>query len=235
VDATARLLAVLPDEARFVDLRGLLGRRDARAWAAPDMSWGLVRTEALHLVSVHGRPPAAALHIALAGRPPPPDLFVLAEHLAHVQTLVPGWRVRPGALHVLPAGARPCVARAHPTRLLGATDAAALGHLEAPLREELDAALAAGPVAAALDGDVPVAFCYAHHRTGRWWDVSIDTVASHRRRGFAAAASAALIAHLRREGLEPVWGALEENPASGRTARALGFVCAAPFAVVSPP
>src|SRR5262245_25573407 len=233
MSAAARLLAALPDEPRHVDLRGLLGRRDARVWAAEDAAWGLVRTDTLHLVSIHGRPPLAALQVALAGRPPAPDLFVLEADLAHARKLVPGWRVRPGALLVLPAGARPRVARPHATRLLTAADG--LDHVEPALREEVSAARAHGPVAAAFDGPLPVAFCYPHHRTGRWWDVSIDTLAGHRRRGFAAAAAAALIERLRTEGLEPVWGALAENRGSAGTARTLGFQPAVPFALLSPP
>jgi predicted GNAT family acetyltransferase len=125
------------------------------------------------------------------------------------------------------------VTRARATRLLTARDG--LDHLEPALREEVSAAREAGPVMAAFEGTLPVSFCYPHHATERWWDVSIDTVAGHRRRGFAAAAAGALIAHLRGEGREPVWGALDENPASGATARALGFFPAVPFALLSPP
>jgi hypothetical protein len=209
-------------------------RRDARVWAAGDAAWGLIRVDALDLVSVHGRPPAAALAVALAGPPPGPDLFVLAEHLAHARALLPDRRVRPGALHVLAAGARTRAPLAHPTRLLVAADLHALRRADPALAEEQGGALAEGPVMAALDGALPVAFCYAHHRTERWWDVSIDTLATRRRRGFATAAAAGLIEHFRGAGLEPVWGALEENPASGATARGLGFVPVAPFAILSP-
>jgi hypothetical protein len=43
-------------------------------------------------------------------------------------------------------------------------------------------------VVAAFDGTLPVAFSYVASETETLWDVSIDTVESHRRRGYASAA-----------------------------------------------
>jgi RimJ/RimL family protein N-acetyltransferase len=80
------------------------------------------------------------------------------------------------------------------------------------------------PMAAAWAGRLPVAFCYPVWQTERWWDVSIDTLETHRRQGYAQRAARALVRHLRSAGRAPVWGALEGNPASRALAARLGFI-----------
>ena len=55
------------------------------------------------------------------------------------------------------------------------------------------------------------------------WDVGIDTVPEHRRRGHATAAFRALAGHLAARGLQPVWGAKDDNVASLRLAAKLRF------------
>ena len=39
-------------------------------------------------------------------------------------------------------------------------------------------------MAAAWAGHFPVSFCYPALRTERWWDISIETLEDHRRRGY---------------------------------------------------
>ncbi len=51
----------------------------------------------------------------------------------------------------------------------------------------------------------------------------MDTLAGHRRRGYAEWCIACLIRHLRVRGKELVWGAVETNVASMRLAAKLGF------------
>lgn len=137
------------------------------------------------------------------------------------------------AMHARPSGARRAVIFAwrsehvvttdHPTIVLGAEDAPRLAGLPADLREELEGVLARAPVAACLDGDVLAAFCYPGSRTETLWDVSIDTLEPHRRRGCAGAAFARMMELQAREGRRPVWGAEEDNVASMRLAAKLGF------------
>ncbi|MGQ9427658.1 GNAT family N-acetyltransferase [Gilvimarinus sp. F26214L] len=69
-----------------------------------------------------------------------------------------------------------------------------------------------------------MAFAYVASETESLWDVSIDTIQSHRRRGYAAAAVLYLMRKMRAEGKSAVWGALESNRASASLARRLGFV-----------
>lgn len=80
------------------------------------------------------------------------------------------------------------------------------------------------PVVAVFAGALPVAFAYVASETETLWDVSIDTLPSHRRRGYAAAAALHLMRVMRARGKTAVWGALDDNPASANLARRLGFV-----------
>ncbi|MGH7630176.1 MAG: hypothetical protein ACREOF_12520 [Gemmatimonadales bacterium] len=76
-------------------------------------------------------------------------------------------------------------------RHLAAEETAALVDLPDALREELRGVEAAGiRIATALSDGAPVAFCYAGAETESLWDLSIDTLESWRRRGFAGRAAA---------------------------------------------
>jgi GNAT superfamily N-acetyltransferase len=70
---------------------------------------------------------------------------------------------------------------------------------------------------------LPVSFCYGGSQTESLWDISIDTLAEYRNRGYAALCVAFLIEDFRRRGLEPVWGAVESNIPSMKLAAKLGF------------
>jgi GNAT superfamily N-acetyltransferase len=97
--------------------------------------------------------------------------------------------------------------------------------LRAGLRVELDALQRGTPLAATFVEDVPVSFCYVAFETEGLWDVAMDTLDGHRRRGYAARCAAFMVRHMREtSGKEPVWGALETNAASMNLAESLGFV-----------
>jgi RimJ/RimL family protein N-acetyltransferase len=79
------------------------------------------------------------------------------------------------------------------------------------------------PVAATCLGKLPVSFCYAGSRTESLWDISIDTLAEYRNRGYAALCVSFMIEYFHRRDLAPVWGAVESNIPSMRLAAKLGF------------
>ena len=89
-------------------------------------------------------------------------------------------------------------------------------------------------IAAAFVNRQPVSFCYAGAMTESLWDVSIDTLPGYRRRGYAALCVTYLIYHMLAKGRHPVWQALEDNPASWRLARKLGFVPVDELALFEP-
>jgi hypothetical protein len=80
------------------------------------------------------------------------------------------------------------------------------------------------PLVAAFEDGRPVAFSYAGAMSETLWDLSIDTLEGHRRRGHAARCAAFLIDHLERKlGIRPLWGAVTQNSASLSLAKKLGF------------
>ena len=98
-----------------------------------------------------------------------------------------------------------------------------LGHLPVGLRHEITHAQDFAPVASVIVGGRPVSFCYPVWRTERFWDVSIDTLEEHRGRSLAVQAVSFMIDLMRREGREPVWGALASNRPSLRLGDKFGF------------
>ena len=70
---------------------------------------------------------------------------------------------------------------------------------------------------------MPVSFCYAAFETEAFWDISIETLEPHRRRGLTAASALFLIHHMSVKGEAPVWGAADSNLPSLRLAAKLGF------------
>jgi len=243
------LAARLPDAVHCVDLRGLLlsGRcRVFPEWPAAGEGF-VARSVDFPFAAVAGTPSpevvgaavdgAAAAATAWAGEGsegewhmlvPPPAADAVAAMLP------PGWRRRGVVLHSL-AREVPAAGQAPPgaeIRLAADGWAAAgfdLSHLPAGLgREYAGDHVARQPMAAAFVAGRPVAFCYAPFVTETLWDVAVDTLDPHRRRGLAAACFRALAAHLAAErGLSPVWGALADNRASLLLAVKLGFVPAA--------
>ena len=79
------------------------------------------------------------------------------------------------------------------------------------------------PVAAVFVNGTAASFCYPCWRTETLWDISIDTLEEHRGRALGQHAVRFMIEAMRREGREPVWGALESNTSSLRLASKLGF------------
>jgi GNAT superfamily N-acetyltransferase len=172
------------------------------------------------LGSVVGEPEPRALALA-ADRVP--ELLAFADGVDRVRSLLPGFAVERATIHAAPEDLPP--PPSHRCRELDPSEIASLDHLPADLLSELTAAANAGaPLVAAFDGVRPVAFTYAAWETETLWDVSIDTIESHRRQGYAAAAATHLMRTMKERGKSAVWGAAESNPASANLARRLGFV-----------
>ncbi len=223
------LAAALPDLPRWVAPRGLLLDRRCDVLLGPEGKRG-----AGYLVLEHDGPEAFAVNRPVASlvrqltdlRAPAASILVPIESAEPWRALLPGWREQPAVVHVHPApGTLP--KPTHPTRFLTLEDVERFDSLPEELPHELVAvlrrALARGPVAAAFDGERPVSFCHAAYRTETWFDLSIDTLESHRRAGYATSAAAHLIHHLLAQGKKPVWGALDADTASIAMAKKYGF------------
>jgi len=219
-----RLASALPDLPRWVETRGMLrsGRCEIVGAAGPGPGDFLLRGTDFGLFCVAGEPdlePLADSLMRSAGR----AVLCLPGEAGRVAAAVPPrWNPARVIVHSLDGGALSAPSESSAV-MLSPRDAASLGHVPEPLREEIEAALGFAHVAAVLEGGLPISFAYASYETETLWDLSIDTLEGHRGRGLARACCEFLVAHMSRHGKEPVWGALESNVASLRLAARLGF------------
>lgn len=218
------LAARLPDLPRWVEVRGcllagrgeLLGLREQ-----PALSF-VLRDPDGSLLMVVRQPEPRVLAEAAARCVPGAELICAPEDADRVAAALRAWRRGRAVLHLLRDPSR-LPAPDEGVRLL---EPAEIDVIQVPdaLRRELEGAVAEGaPIAAAWADGHPVSFCYAGSVTETLWDISIDTLAAHRRRGHAGRCVAHLVRHMQARGRQPVWGAAEDNPPSWRLARALGF------------
>lgn len=191
----------LPDLPRWVEAHGI---------AAAPGSWRRPHGDGLAL----GHPPSKLIVVTSDA-----DASALAREHPGETIIGPTLRIdRPrvrAILHTLP----------EPDELPDLEGAARLP-ADVPLPPTLAAELALARDriwAAWVDGE-PVAFAYAPWRSAAWFDVSVDTLPGARQLGLGTLVAAAMIRDERAQGREPVWGADEDNHASLRLARRLGFV-----------
>ncbi len=151
------------------------------------------------------------------------EILAFSENIAHVRSVLRHYRAEAATIFSAPAQLPPL--SSHVCRQLGRAEIASLQHLPSDTLDELsDVAQDGVIIVAAFDGSLPVAFAYVASETETLWDVSIDTLESHRRKGYASAAAIALMHSMMQRGKTAVWGALESNLASQALARHLGFV-----------
>lgn len=223
----------LPDVPRHVEARGLLlAGRGRIVGESPDGFF--VADPDLGFVWASGRPDRTAVEALLDLEYGLHEVGVPLEHEEHFPGLLPGWVPHPATLHTHPDPGS-VAAPAHATRLLGADHWPGIDLLPEELAAELRAVRTRTEIAAALAGELSVAFCYANACTETLWDVSVDTLEGHRRRGYAGACFAHLTHRMLEMGKRPVWGALDSNEASLGLARKLGFVPADRLVLFTPP
>lgn len=230
-EAIARLL---PDEPRWVEVRGMLltgmGRPVGEVVTSP------VTFVALHAgddqAAVVGRPAHELIQNAAASAT---ELLAVPENADWVAAALPAWRLEPATIHTL---SDPDLIRVVPPGIVREVTIPELTGLPiqyASLREDLLVEARSGtPVFAAFAEKEPAAFCYAGSVTERWWDVSIDTLEPYRRQGYAAQCVAHVAQHMEATGRMPVWGAMKSNTASARLAAKLGFSPVDAVVVFSP-
>lgn len=212
-----QLLAQLPDIPRWVELRAEL--IDQSAILHGTAEHGVVREGDGQTLYALGAPSRQILSEALRAAPTA-ELLAAPESQPHLAQVLGAAGTRASLSRLLHPERLPADGE---TRLLGPRDGQCLASLPADLRDELTQVLQRGPLAVALCAGVPVSFCYAGAVSETLWDISIDTLAPYRRRGFAGQAVSAMVRHMRGLGRPPVWGAAEDNPASFRLAEKLGF------------
>jgi hypothetical protein len=211
-DIQAELLRLLPDTPRWVETRGMLLRRDYQIFG--DSTNTVVTHPAMQVVTVLGAPSQDLVMRTLAVAVHPAQILTAPENTANVRNLFPEWQLEMALLHLLSASLNiPCA----DVKLLETYD----DSIPAALLLELERV--PSPVAAKFVDGKPVAFCYASSETETLWDVSIDTLEGHRRKGYAIECVAYMIELMAKKRKQPVWGAMNSNAASLTLAKKLGF------------
>lgn len=180
------------------------------------------------MVYVVGLPSPGAVREAVRRNRDGGMVMAALEGESYLREALPGWTDTRATLHLLgdvsrlpsPAGGGVGPFRAADLRATWSEGIP--GDLRLFLEEVMVDADA--PAAAAWVGGRPVSFCVASDQTEGLWDISIDTLEGHRRRGHAARCVSWMVGEMRRRGKEPVWAAEETNVASMRLAARLGFV-----------
>jgi GNAT superfamily N-acetyltransferase len=242
--AVAKQLAhALPDTAGWIDTRGMLLSGRATIIGGDTVGAGFVvraMSDALAVVSVVGYPAHHLIATAVEDATDMTPVIAQPDNAVHVGQALAScprssaghrWAPERAVLHRLGSESASVLADDVHVRLLRGDDR--LDHLPPGLRFEIGHAHQTTPVAAAMADARPVSFCYPCWMTETLWDVSIDTLEGYRRRGLAARAARFMIALMRAEGREPVWGAMESNVASMELARRLGFAPAGEIVVFS--
>ncbi len=214
----------LPDLPRWVEARDLLlwGRCEIFGLQEePDFSL-VLRDPATELIVVIGTPALTAVQAAVQQNVRDGSVVAPQEQATWLTQVLPEWTRTRAILHLLRDPQRLPIASAGQVRFL---DPDTLDRLPIPaeLLRELEVGAEDSLIAATFVEEQPVSFCYAGAVTESLWDVSIDTVPGHRRRGYAALCAAHMIRHMQARGKQPVWGAAENNPASWHLARKIGF------------
>lgn len=230
-----RLAAALPDIPRWLETRSLLLSGEGEVLGLDESAGAyVVRDPASQLISVVGRPDLGALREALFRSGDHATLLCQQGEEPYVASLVPGWQVSPATLHLLADDARVRAIDTSAVRFLTLADVAA-AEMPDSLRQELRSAILWSEMTATVIEGKPVSFCYVASVTEGLWDISIDTLEEHRRRGYASKAVARMIDHMYERRKRPVWGAEDSNAASLAAARGLGFRPVDKLMVLRPP
>ncbi len=227
-----QLLAILPDVPRWIETRSLLLSGSGMLSIAQDGDGAVVMDTQFPSASVIGRADTELLRDVLADVPDDFELIVQMNALVQARAALPGWAAAEAIVHSprVPycSGDRP-----GPGVVVSApAEKRLLEHLPADVRTY---AASADAVAVRILKEKAVAICAAGDVTETLWDVGIDTLTAHRRRGYATACFHALADWMAARGKQPVWAAYEDYPPSLRLAERLGFQPVDRLAVLSPP
>lgn len=221
-----RLIRSLPDTPQWVETRSALlsGRGEVFGFDEIGELHFIVRDPEEKVAFVVGRPAEDAIREAVSRDGEGYIVVAQLGDAAHVAAALPGWKASRATIHLLGDAPRLPHVPAGAVRLLEASELVSLVGLPPRLRSELAVAARRSHIAAGIEDGHPVSFCYAAARTEDLWDISIDTIEEHRRRGHAGRCVSFITEQMGKEGLRPVWGAEEWNRASLGLAEKLGFV-----------
>lgn len=218
------ILRKLPDIPRWVEVRSYLQSDECEVLGyteEPSLSF-VLRIDVEDLLYIVGSPEESVIVDAAAALGDEGQIIAPQDHFTRLAPLLPGWTAERIFIYTLtatshlPQDDRVVVRFLDPDDLDGAD-------VDPELLEELEEALEHTSIAAVYFEGRPVSFCYASSQTETLWDVGVDTVEAHQRKGYAGLCFSFLARQMAAKGQSTVWQALESNPASWRLAEKLGM------------
>ena len=205
----------LPDEPRWIEAHGIAS--DPAGWNRPVGSGFALGHDRARLIVVAGEAEPGEVARLAAAHPQHTLLFAIEREDLAVAMRSARRAVARAILHTLADPAElPDLEGAMPLPA-----GASLAHVPAGLADELAGARAT--VWTTIVDNKPVAFAYAPWRSAKWFDISVDTLPGSRQLGLGSVVASAMIRDEMEQGRQPVWGADENNAASLRLAKRLGF------------
>jgi GNAT superfamily N-acetyltransferase len=204
----------LPDLPRWIYAHGVAAEPDH--WQRPLGGGTALGHDPTGLLVLVGAPDPAATAALIAGHPQHTLVFAIEHEDVTAALRAAGRTVERAILHTLP----------DVRRLPDDTGAVPLpgdAVLAEPYPDDLPWARGRTTVWTVYVDGQPASFAYATWRSPRWFDISVETVPAARQLGLATRVAAALIRHEHAAGRAAVWGSDEDNLASLRLARRLGF------------
>lgn len=213
-------LKELPDKPRCVETRDLLAWEGSAFIENEDKNGFVVWSKEDDIGSIVGNVASTALTQAANDCS---ELLAFPENIHGVQKHLSDFQAERATIFKAPDNFP--LSLVHTCKIVDISDISLTNHIPNDLKAELlDLEDDEPLIMAAFAGDLPVAFAYVASETETFWDVSIDTLEAHRRKGYAASAVYALMNVMKARGKIAVWGALQSNTASLNLARKLGFV-----------
>lgn len=219
--ALNRLARSLPDIPRWVEPRSLLFSGECEVFGAGEGGF-VVRDPEDAGISVVGHPSPLAIREAVARGWEDEAVFSPPESRSLVSEALPEWEIGSAIFHLADDLSKLLDAPTGDARIAVPSDID-FEDLPDDLRPWIETTFARGtPVAAEFSDGHAVSFCCAVSISESLWDISVDTIAEYRNRGFAAWCVSVMTRHMLP--LHPVWAAEESNTPSMRLAAKLGFV-----------
>jgi len=220
-----KIIQELPDIPRWIYARWIILTGDGRVYARDGLetSASIIQHPTNGLTCIIGEPDADLVLRAIEAGGEQLRILTSVDNYRYIENIVPGWELSPVTIHILPHRAHRITTDVYSVRFLDADEISSAQHVPDELKSELMDAKRRSPIAALFVDGIPVSFCYVAADTETLWDISIDTLAEYRNKGYAAQTATYMINFMNKKGKRPVWGAEESNPASIKLALKLGF------------
>jgi len=218
-----KIASTLPDNQLLLDTRGSLLSRPCELFGLTKESF-VIRRFDTPLICIIGKPAVSAIQAAISKSVEEVEVLTYRESVAHVGSALKDWWREAAIIHEFSNPPEIKEKIDGRVRLANENELFGLKNEFPELAKELLKAAPFSAIAAFFVNNKPVSFCYSTCESESLWDVSIETLPSYQRKGFAECCARFMIRQMLQKDKQPSWGALKSNTASLKLAEKLGFV-----------